>query len=72
MLNLIWKLVCLAALISILCLMSTGRVVLNDIKDSTVEIKAKIESKIVDPIKKRSTSKDNDTGFDFKLLERTN
>jgi hypothetical protein len=51
MLNLIWKLVCLAALISILCLMSTGRVVLNDIKDSTIEIKAKIESRIVAPIK---------------------
>jgi hypothetical protein len=49
LLNLIWKLVCLAALISILCLMATGRVVMNDIKDSTLEIKDKVEARIIEP-----------------------
>lgn len=60
MFNLIWKLVCMVSLVSILCLMLTGRVVCRDVEESAIEIKDKIGAKVIDPIKERYLSKDND------------
>lgn len=69
MLNFIWKIVCLVALVTILCLMLTGRVVLNDIKDSTIEIMSRIESEIVEPIKDRYMTRNSGSEEENTLQE---
>jgi len=61
MVNFIWKIVCLVALVSLLCLMLTGKIAFKDIEESTIEIKNTIGNKIVDPIKKRYVSNGNDS-----------
>jgi len=68
MFNLIWKLVCLVALVSILCLVLTGRVVYKDVEESAIEIKDKIGAKVIDPINKSYLSKDNGESVDAKSV----
>jgi hypothetical protein len=69
MLNIIWKLACLVSLVSILCLVLTGRVVFRDVEESAIEIKGRIETKVVDPLKERYLSKDNDESVVNKKRE---
>ena len=68
MFNLIWKLVCLVSLVTILCLVLTGRVVYKDVEESAIEIKDKIGAKVIDPINKSYLSKDNGESVDVKSV----